>query len=90
MTHGHMFVAGSAKVLDDNVLYAVTEDRLRVFRARLARSLKRLQFVQIPVAPCETRFPSSSLLPFLFWGRVPLVKKTTEKRYPYSNLYWRT
>ena len=25
---------------------------------------------------------SSSLLPFLFWGRVPLLKETAEKRVP--------
>ena len=36
----------------------------------------------------QARSPSSALLhPFtLFWGRVPLLKQTTAKGYPYSNL----
>ena len=34
----------------------------------------------------STRSPSSALLPILFWGRVPLLKYTTEKGYPCSNL----
>ena len=35
-----------------------------------------------------TRSPSSALLPFLFWGRVPLTKidKTEKSWYPYSDI----
>ena len=34
-----------------------------------------------------SRSPSSALLPFLFWGRVPLLKSTSVKnRFPYSHL----
>ena len=37
------------------------------------------------------RSPSTSLLPFLFWGRVPLLKSTTEKRVPlFQALHWGT
>ena len=43
--------------------------------------------VWLGMGPAEalrtTRSPSSALLPFLFGGRVPLLKQTTGKRAPF-------